>query len=91
MHVQHYHSPYVVLKPWTFPAGLYGGNSITVFVEKGVPLPEGNPGHSEVYDFNTMICYGPGCPGEPMFRRYPISKKSNRKKETDNWKRVETE
>ncbi len=56
------HNAYVVLKPFTFPAGLYGANSATFFVPEGVPRPKGNPGHSTVYDFNLMNCKGPaGC------------------------------
>lgn len=45
---------YVVLKPFVYPAGLYGGNSATFFIPRGVPKPTGNPGHSIVYDFNQM-------------------------------------
>jgi len=55
------HSGYVILKPFRFPAGLYGANSATFFLPRGVPYPEGNPGHSTVYDFNTMTCRGPAC------------------------------
>jgi len=52
---------YVVLKPFTFPSGLYGGNMATFLIPKGVPRPQGNPGHSDVYDFNTLGCQGPLC------------------------------
>lgn len=52
---------YVVLGRFTYPAGLYGGNSVTFFIPKGVPKPDGDPGHSAVYDFNTLRCQGPGC------------------------------
>ncbi len=52
---------YVVLKPMTIPAGLYGANSATFFVPKGVPRPTGNPGHSAIFDFNTMRCVGAIC------------------------------
>lgn len=52
---------YVVLKPFTYPAGLYGGNSATFLIPKGVPKPAGNPGHSAVYDFNTLNCQGALC------------------------------
>jgi len=52
---------YVVLKAFTFPAGLYGAHSATFFVPKGVPAPQGNPGHSTVFDFNTLACAGTGC------------------------------
>lgn len=52
---------YVVLKPYTYPSGLYGGNSATFLIPKGVPTPKGNSGHSSVYDFNTLNCQGPLC------------------------------
>jgi hypothetical protein len=52
---------YVVLKEFVFPAGLYGGNSATFFIPKGVPMPIGDPGHSAVYDFNTLRCHGAVC------------------------------
>lgn len=57
------YNAYVVLKPFTYPAGLYGGNSATFIIPKGVPRPVGNPGHSAVYDFNTLNCQGPLCNG----------------------------
>jgi len=47
---------YVVLKAFTYPAGLSGGHSATFFVSAGVPAPKGNPGHSSVYNFNTLEC-----------------------------------
>ncbi|MEJ2480088.1 MAG: hypothetical protein P8Y78_07885 [Acidihalobacter sp.] len=52
---------YVVLKAFTYPAGLYGAHSATFFIAKGAPAPSGNPGHSVVYDFNTLSCKGPLC------------------------------
>lgn len=52
---------YVVLKSFTYPSGLYGGNSATFLIPKGVPKPEGNSGHSSVYDFNTLNCQGVLC------------------------------
>lgn len=52
---------YVVLKEFVYPAGLYGGNSATFFIPKGVPMPIGDPGHSAVYDFNTVRCRGAVC------------------------------
>lgn len=55
------YNAYVVLKPFVYPSGLYGGNSATFLIPKGVPKPEGNPGHSAVYDFNTLDCQGPLC------------------------------
>jgi hypothetical protein len=55
------YNAYVVLKPFTYPSGLYGGNSATFLIPKGVPKPGGNPGHSAVYDFNTLNCQGALC------------------------------
>jgi hypothetical protein len=52
---------YVVLKAYTLPAGLYGANSATFFVPRGVPRPTGERGHSTIYDFNTMGCAGVMC------------------------------
>ncbi|QTD44210.1 hypothetical protein [Ottowia testudinis] len=52
---------YVVLQPMTYPAGLYGAHSLSFVVPKGVPMPTGNPGHSDVYDFNTLSCVGALC------------------------------
>lgn len=45
---------YVVLGPFTYPAGLYGAHSATFFIPKGVPKPQGNPGHSAIHDFNAL-------------------------------------
>jgi hypothetical protein len=56
-----FYGGYVVLKAFTFPAGLYGAHSSTFFVPKGVPAPQGNPGHSTVFDYNTLVCSGVGC------------------------------
>jgi hypothetical protein len=55
------YNAYVVLKPFTYPAGLYGGNSATFFIPNGIPKPNGNAGHSSVYDFNRLNCLGPLC------------------------------
>jgi hypothetical protein len=45
---------YVVLKKFTYPAGLYGGHSATFYIPEGVPLPTGNYGHSKIYDLNSI-------------------------------------
>lgn len=55
------HNGYVVLKPMKIPAGLYGAHSATFFVPKGTARPTGNPGHSQIYDFNTLTCAGLTC------------------------------
>jgi len=52
---------YVVLKPFVYPAGLFGAHRAIFYVPKGVPVPTGNPGHSDVYDFNTLSCRGAAC------------------------------
>ncbi|POZ53121.1 hypothetical protein [Methylovulum psychrotolerans] len=49
-----YEGTYVVLKPFVFPAALFGGHSATFFIPRGVPMPNGDPGHSTIYDFNTF-------------------------------------
>jgi hypothetical protein len=41
----------VVLAPMTFPGGLYGANRATFIVERGVPRPTGDPGHSTVLTY----------------------------------------
>jgi uncharacterized membrane protein len=43
---------YVVLKPMRFPSGLYGANSAVFFIDLGIPRPEGDPGHSRIFDMN---------------------------------------
>lgn len=56
---------YVVLKPFTLPAGLYGGHSASFIVPKGVPAPGGELGHSTVVNLNSnqekQACTGSGC------------------------------
>lgn len=56
------HNTYVVLKPFVYPAGLYGGHSVSFLILKGVPTPTGNAGHSMVIDLNKPnACSGPIC------------------------------
>ncbi len=55
------YNAYVVLKPFSYPDGLFGGNYATFMIPKGAPRPSGDPGHSPVYDFNTMVCTGSLC------------------------------
>lgn len=53
---------YVVLKPFVFPAGLYGAHSANFLVLQGVPAPTGKPGHSLVVNLNnTVPCEGAMC------------------------------
>lgn len=55
------HNAYVVLKPFTLPAGLYGANAATFFIPVGAPYPTGEQGHSTIYDLNTLRCRGTAC------------------------------
>lgn len=55
------YNAYVVLAEFTYPAGLFGAHSATFLIPKGVPRPKGNPGHSAVYNFNTLACQGASC------------------------------
>ena len=59
---------YVVLKEFTYPAGLYGGHSATFYIPEGVPLPTGNYGHSKIYDLNSISleCRGDSACGQAM-------------------------
>lgn len=52
---------YVVQREMAYPAGLYGAHAVTFIVPQGVPAPTGNPGHSAVYNWNTLTCSGPLC------------------------------
>jgi hypothetical protein len=52
---------YVVLQPFTYPSGLFGGHSAQFLIPRGVPKPSGDPGHSAVYDFNSLVCQGALC------------------------------
>ena len=55
------HNGYVVLAAFELPPGLYGAHSATFFVPRGIQRPTGNPGHSAIYDFNTLTCHGAVC------------------------------
>ncbi|WP_051309952.1 hypothetical protein [Desulfogranum japonicum] len=55
------HNAFVILDAITIPAGLYGVNSATFFLKEGVPYPQGNLGHSTLYNFNDMTCRGTAC------------------------------
>lgn len=52
---------YVVLGKMTFPTGLYGGNFVSFFVPPGIPVPDGDPGHSPVYFLEDGSCRGSLC------------------------------
>lgn len=48
---------YVIKKPIPrFPAGLSGAHSVKFVLEKGVPMPSGGAGHSQVIDIETGEC-----------------------------------
>lgn len=59
---------YVVLKQFTYPAGLYGGHSATFYIPEGIPQPSGNLGHSKIYDLNSISleCRGDSPCGQGM-------------------------
>ncbi len=53
---------YVVVRDdFTYPPGLYGANAGVFIIPDGVKRPKSDPGHSAVYDFKTMRCYGAQC------------------------------
>lgn len=53
---------FLVVAPFRYPAGLFGAHAATFFIAAGAPAPEGNPGHSSVFDIGSGTCVGPGCP-----------------------------
>jgi len=59
--IESIYNGYVIEKEFTFPDQLTGTNSATFFLKKGVPYPNGDPGHSTVFDFNNMTCTGFEC------------------------------
>jgi len=52
---------YVVQKKTRFPAGLHGGHSVKFLVPRGVPVPDGDPGHSCVIVEETRESKGATC------------------------------
>jgi Ca2+-binding EF-hand superfamily protein len=52
---------YIVREKIRFPAGLHGAHSVTFLVIKGVPYPDGDPGHSCVIVEETGEKKGGGC------------------------------
>ena len=48
---------FLIVKPIPqFPPGLAGGNSVKFILATGVPMPEGDPGHSSVISQQTGAC-----------------------------------
>jgi len=52
---------YIVQGRMAYPSGLYGAHAAAFIVLREVPRPSGNPGHSAVYDWNTLACEGALC------------------------------
>ncbi len=52
---------YIVREKIRFPAGLNGAHSVTFLVMKGVPYPDGDPGHSCVIGEETGDKKGAAC------------------------------
>lgn len=52
---------YVIRKDFTFPDGLNGAHAAIFILERGVPYPRGNPGHSGVLDMASGACRGASC------------------------------
>lgn len=57
-------STFVVNRALKLPARLHGAHAATFIVPVGIPLPEGDLGHSTVLDMNTLTCRGSSCPPE---------------------------
>lgn len=55
------YNAYLVVKPLIYPAALNGSNSVNFFIDRGVPLPTGDPGHSGVFDINSGTCLSITC------------------------------
>jgi hypothetical protein len=52
---------HVIQRKMRFPAGLQGGHSVKFLLLRGVPLPDGDPGHSTVVSEETgLILADPG-------------------------------
>jgi hypothetical protein len=55
------YNAYVILAPIRFPAGLFGAHSVTFLLAPNVAQPQGNPGHSRVYDLSSGLCTTTVC------------------------------
>lgn len=60
-HQFYQHRSYVILKPFRFPAEMYGAHSATFYIAQGVAYPKGELSHSELYNINDGTCRGSGC------------------------------
>ena len=52
---------YVVKDNFAYPGGLGGANAVLFFVPEDVSDPNGDPGHSAIYNFKTGKCSGGLC------------------------------
>ncbi|MFT3761369.1 MAG: hypothetical protein QM761_01920 [Pseudoxanthomonas sp.] len=52
---------YVIVGDVTFPSSLYGADSVIFLLERGVPYPAGDPGHSPILDMASGNCIGATC------------------------------
>lgn len=54
-------SAYVIQRDFEIPSGLHGAHAVVFVLDKGVPYPRGNAGHSVILDQTTGACMGPVC------------------------------
>jgi hypothetical protein len=52
---------YVIQRDFDIPAGLSGAHSVVFVLERGVPYPRGDAGHSVILDQATGACMGAVC------------------------------
>lgn len=52
---------YVIQRDFDIPAGLSGANSVVFVLERSVPYPRGDAGHSVILDQATGACMGAVC------------------------------
>jgi hypothetical protein len=54
---------YVIRKDFTIPDGLHGAHAVIFILDRHVPHPRGNPGHSAILDMTSGACAGALCYG----------------------------
>jgi hypothetical protein len=54
---------YVIRKDFTLPDGLHGAHAVIFILDRHVPHPRGNPGHSAILDMTSGACAGALCYG----------------------------
>lgn len=52
---------YVIRKDFTIPDGLSGSHAVIFILDRHVPHPRGNPGHSAILDMTSGACAGALC------------------------------